>query len=176
MGKRVLFLAAGMIALTALGAFGEVRDFNDFSVDVPAGWSAEQQGATVVMKAVSSDASLSLAVASMGEATAEEIAQKLYEQLGGVDLEKDEDGDFSFMYLDTAGVESYVCIIDGKDGTYLVTALSGIDKPGGELINGIIESVKFHEPEDDENGEEDERDEKNVEFDEDDDEESDEDW
>ena len=93
---RFLKAAALGVLLLAGGTYAGVREFDHFSADVPPGWSAEQQGATVVMKAVSSDVSLSIAVAKMGEASLKDIANKLYEQLGGVDLEKDEDGDFVF--------------------------------------------------------------------------------
>ncbi len=144
---RVLKAALLCVLALSAAAYGEVREFEQFSADVPAGWTAEQQGATVVMKAVSSDVSLSIAVASMGEATLEEIANKLFEQLGGVDIEQDEDGDFGFRYRDTAGVESEVYMADIGDGTYIVCASSGSGKPGGEMISGIIDSMKFHVPE-----------------------------
>ena len=38
------------------------------------------------------------------------------------------------------------------DGTYIVCASSGFDKPGGEMINHIIDSLKFHDPESSEGG------------------------
>jgi hypothetical protein len=173
---RFLKAAALCVLLLAGAAYAEVREFDHFSADVPPGWSAEQQGATVVMKAVSSDVSLSIAVAQMGEATLEDIANKLYEQLGGVDFRLDEDGDFVFKYRDTAGVESVVYLMGIDDGTYIVCASSGSDKPGGEAIDHILDSLKFHEPEPDEdetNSEDEDWDDDDYEEDEDDDEEED---
>ena len=151
--RTTLFRAAALgVLLLAGAARAEVREFDHFSADVPEGWSAEQQGATVVMKAVSSDVSLSIAVAPMGEAALEEIANRLYEQLGGVDLEKDEDGDFAFKYRDTSGVESEVYLSEVGNGTYIVCASSGSGKPGGEAIDRIVDSLEFRVPEFEEDG------------------------
>ena len=148
-----------------LPARAEMREFEILSLDVPAGWTAEQQGATIILKAVSSDASLSLASGRMGEATLEEIAKKLYEQLGGVDLEEDEEGDVYFAYKDTAGVQCGVWVYAGAEGEYLVMASSGDDQPGGEMIDRILDSIRYRDTDDpdggdeDDGGEEDEEDE-----------------
>ena len=147
-------LVVCLLALCAPVRAG-MREFETLSLDVPAGWTAEQQGAAVVLKAVSSDASLSLASGKMGEATLEEIAKKLYEQLGGVDLEEDEEGDFYFEYKDTAGVQCGVWVYAGVEGEYLVMASSGDDQPGGEMIDRILDSVRYRDPDDPEDGDED---------------------
>ena len=172
--RTVLVLSAAcFLALCAparvtgfLPAHAEMQEFEALSLDVPASWTAEQQGATIVLKAVSSDASLSLASGKMGEATLEEIAKKLYEQLGGVDLEKDEDGDFYFEYKDTAGVQCGVWVYAGDEGEYLVMASSGDDQPGGEMIDRILDSVRYRDPDgDDEDDEKENYDDENEEED-----------
>ena len=147
--KAVVF---GVLALCA-PACAEIMKFDMISLDVPAGWTAEQQGVTVVMKARDSDASLSLASSGLGEATLEDVAKKLYEQLGGVDFEKDEDGDFYFEYRDIAGVKCGVWVCAGDEGEYMVVAASGEDQPGGEMIDHILSSVRYRSPEDEEGGE-----------------------
>ena len=91
----------------------------------------------------------------MGEATLEEITKKLYEQLGGVDLEKDEDGDFYFEYKDTAGVQCGVWVYAGDEGEYLVMASSGDDQPGGEMIDRILDSIRYRATDDPDSGDED---------------------
>lgn len=152
-----------LFALCAPGC-AEMREFETLSLDVPVGWTAEQQGATIVMKAVSSDASLSLASGKMGEASLEEIAKKLYEQLGGVDFEEDDEGDFYFEYKDTAGVQCGVWVCAGDEGEYLVMASSGDNQPGGEMIDKIVDSIRYRTPDDpdssdeEDDGEEDEED------------------
>ena len=175
--RTVLVLSAAcFLALCAparvtgfLPAYAEMQEFEALSLDVPASWTAEQQGATVVLKAVSSDASLSLASGKMGEATLEEIAKKLYEQLGGVDLEEDEEGDFYFEYKDTAGVQCGVWVYAGDEGEYLVMASSGDDQPGGEMIEKILDSIHYRatvEPDSgDEDGEKENYDDENEEED-----------
>ena len=161
MCRKILILSVVCFFSLWAPVHAEMREFETLSLDVPAGWTAEQQGAAVVLKAVSSDASLSLASGKMGEATLEEIAKKLYEQLGGVDLEEDEEGDFYFEYKDTAGVQCGVWVYAGVEGEYLVMASSGDDQPGGEMIDKILDSVRYRDPDggdEDDDGEEEEDD------------------
>ncbi|MBQ9565409.1 MAG: hypothetical protein IJU98_07480 [Synergistaceae bacterium] len=132
-----------ILALCA-AVHAEMRDFETLSLLVPDGWTAEQQGTTIVMKAASSDVSLSLASGKLGEASLEDVARRLYEQLGGVDFEEDEEGDFYFEYRDTAGVQSGVWVYAGDEEEYLVLASSGGDKPGGEQIETIVSSIQYH--------------------------------
>ncbi len=147
-----------LLALSAPG-YAEMQEFEMLSLDVPAGWTAEQQGATIILKAISSDASLSLASGRMGEASLEEIALKLYEQLGGVDFEEDEEGDFYFEYRDTAGVEFCVWVYTGGEDEYLVMASSGNNPSEDEMIDRIVDSIRYHVQDDE--GDENEFDEEN---------------
>ncbi|MBQ7197005.1 MAG: hypothetical protein IJS40_06305, partial [Synergistaceae bacterium] len=44
----------------------------------------------------------------------------------GRDLEQDEDGDYSFSFVNTAGAES-VALVTGNEGYYLVISMSGFE-------------------------------------------------
>ena len=156
--RRYVMMILSCACLAALCAplCAEMREFDALSLDVPPGWTAEQQGATIVMKDPGSDASLSLASGKMGSASLGEIARKLYEQLGGVDLEEDESGDFYFEYRDTAGVPCGVWVCDGGGGEYAVIAFSGDDQAMSGVIERILDSVSFIPAEDGETGEDEE--------------------
>ena len=137
---------------TANNTAGGVRKFDYFSVKIPEGWTAQQQGATVVIKSTGSDASLSIAIASRGAASFEEIVNRLCEQMRGKDLTHDDkDGNYTFQYRNTAGIDCVAVLFNvkndgGKDtGLYVVVALSGYDDKEEKIIDEIIDSLEFND-------------------------------
>ena len=138
-----MLLTVLCVLALCVASHAERREFETLSLFVPSGWTAEQQGATIVMKAASSDVSLSLASGKLGEASLKEVARRLYEQLDGVEFEEDEEGDFYFEYRDMAGVPCCVWVYAGGEEDYLVMAVSGGDQPGGEQIEKIVSSIHY---------------------------------
>ena len=132
----------------------EVRDFEFFSIDVPKNWTAEQQGASLVtIKSTKTKSSISLALSSKGEASIEEIAKKLYEQLKGYELEKDEDGDFSFYYEDTAGLDNFIYIVDLED-QYILASSYAENEKDDDIMAKMLASIKYKFNENEEEQEE----------------------
>ena len=129
-----------------------VRKFDYFSVKVPEGWTAQQQGATVVIKSTTSDASLSIAIASRGAASFEEIVNRLCEQMKGKDLTHDDkDGSWNFQYKNTAGIDCVAVLLEIKNdgekdtGLYVVVAISGYDDEDEKVIDEIMDSMEFND-------------------------------
>ena len=142
---------AGAGIFSSISSAGGVRKFDYFSVKVPEGWTAQQQGATVVIKSTSSNASLSIAIASRGAASFEEIVNRLCEQMRGKELTHDKDGNYTFQYRNTAGIDCVAVLLSvkndgGKDaGLYVVVALSGYDDEEEKIIDEIIDSMEFND-------------------------------
>ena len=99
----------------AVSTSADVQKFRHFSVDVPSGWTAYEQGSTLIIKSQKTDASVAVAFNSMGEASLSDIVERLYLQMDGTDLEQDEDGDYMFNFTNTAGVDSVALAITGFD-------------------------------------------------------------
>ena len=135
----LLCLAWASFALVG-PAWAEVQEFDWFSVDVPRGWTAEQQGATVVVAAGDEAVSVSIAVAPMGAASLEELAWALSAQMDGTEPELDDDV-WAFTFTDLAGVESAAFLIEGDGEHYIVASVSGWD----DAIEGILDSLEFYE-------------------------------
>ena len=153
---KKFLLSVILVSVLICPAFAKIQRFKFCSVNVPKNWTAEQQGATLVIKSNKSNASLSLAVSSMGEASLGDIAKRLSRQLNGENFEKDNDGDYSFTYKDMAGVENYVLITDFNDGRYGLLAFCFENDKDYETISKIMDSIEYHEPDDEESSEEDE--------------------
>ncbi len=140
MKKRILSILCLVVALTAAPAWARVQKFDYFSLDVPRGWTAEQQGATVVVAAEDKPVSVSIAVAPMGAASLEELAYALSAQMDGTEPEFDDDV-WTFTFTDLAGVESTAFLGEGDEEHYIVASVSGWD----DAIEGILDSVEFYE-------------------------------
>ena len=104
----------------------DLKQFGNFRAEIPDGWSGELQGTTLVIKNQNANASLAVAFNQMGNTPLTDIVERLYIQMDGRDLEQDEDGDYSFSFVNMAGVES-MALVTGADGYYLVISMSGFD-------------------------------------------------
>jgi len=139
---------AGIFSSLPHTSAGGVQKFDYFSVKVPEGWTAQQQGATVVMKSSGSDASLSIAFATRGAASFDQIANRHCEQMKGSDLTRDDsDGSYTFQYTNTAGIDCFAVLLNAADsgedtGFYMVMAVSGYDQEEA-VIDEIMDSVEF---------------------------------
>ena len=125
MARKLLLCTLIIIALVS-PACARVQRFGHFRADIPAGWTGELQGSTLVIKSDYVNASLAVAFAEMGEASLTDIVERLYIQMKGQNLEQDEDGDYMFTFTNLAGAES-MAIVMGEDGYYLVLSMTGYD-------------------------------------------------
>ena len=126
MRRNIFICTIILIALVSQACAG-VQSFGNFRVNVPRGWTGELQSSTLVVKSSKYNASVAAAVAAMGDADFSEIAERLYTQMNGDNLEKDSDGDYTFMFTNLAGGESFAIVSDTGEGYYLVLSVTGYD-------------------------------------------------
>ncbi|MBQ6775118.1 MAG: hypothetical protein IJP53_01545 [Synergistaceae bacterium] len=143
--KRKIFLCALMLLVLASAALARPQAFGNFRAEIPAGWSGDLQGSTLVIKNDTAKASLAVAFNEMGEASLTDIVERLYVQMDGRDLEQDDDGDYNFSFVNMAGAES-VALISGGDGYYLVVSMSGFeDEALHDDFETILDSIDWED-------------------------------
>ena len=74
--KRIIFLALIIFALSSSFAYGEVQEFAKFSMDIPADWTAKEEGVTVSVSKNDNSASILVTISELGQLTLEQIAEK----------------------------------------------------------------------------------------------------
>ena len=126
-----------MILIFASLSFASLQTFGNFRAEIPSGWSGELQGSTLVIKHENKNASIAIAFNEMGDASLSDIVERLYIQMDGRDLEQDEDGDYTFSFVNLAGVES-IALVTGSEGYYLVISMSGFEN---DDLQGDFEKI-----------------------------------
>ena len=140
---KKIFCCLIFILTLAGAACARPEAFGNFRAEIPSGWSGELQNTTLVIKHKSKTASIAVAFNKLGGADLSDIVERLYIQMEGRDLEQDEDGDYNFIFVNSAGVES-IALITAAEGYYLVISVSGIDD--GSLSSDfetILDSIDF---------------------------------
>ena len=142
---RRIFLCLVLIMVSAFPATGEVRKYGSLTADVPSGWTVEQQGSVTVIKSLTDNASIAVAVNTLGEATLTDIAEHLYIQMSGKNLEQDEDGDYMFTFTNTSGAEGLAILTDSHEGRYILMSVTGYgnDEALNDEIDKIIDSLDW---------------------------------
>ena len=137
--KRLAVLAAVVAVFSAAMAFGAVQDFGKFTVDVPAGWTAEQDGETVGIVKNDNTASMSISYDSLDGASLKEAADAFVEALNGKGLAQDGDV-YTFTMTNANGVESK-CFLSGDDKNYGLIVVTGAEN-APEEVSAIMDSIK----------------------------------
>ncbi|MBQ7152108.1 MAG: hypothetical protein IJR94_07650 [Synergistaceae bacterium] len=127
----IIFLA------TAQASWSMLHTFGPFKAEIPLGWTGELQGSTLVIKSKEADASVTVASNTMGQVSLGEIAEVLCLQVDGRDLEQDDDGDYTFNFIDSSGEES-IALVTGDEEFYLVVAMTGYEN---ENLQGDFEKI-----------------------------------
>ena len=123
--KRFAVVLALVFAF-AISAFA--ADFGAFTADVPAGWTAEQNGPTGIFTKGDNSASITITVAETGGATVQQLAEAFAAEFANNGFtnittpEKDSDGDYSFDMKNPNGIESHALVSVNEDKYMLVTA------------------------------------------------------
>ena len=136
--KRLVVLAAVVAVFSATMAFGAVQDFGKFTVDVPAGWTAEQDGETVGIVKNDNTASMSISYDSLDGASLKEAAEAFVEALNGKGLAQD-GGAYTFTMTNANGVESK-CFLSGDDKNYALIVVTGAENAPDE-VSAMIDSL-----------------------------------
>ena len=141
---RKIILSIALIVVSIIPAIGEVQHYGPLTADVPSGWTVEQQGSVIVIKSLSNNASIAVAVNSLGDASLTDIAEHLYIQMSGKNLEQDEDGDYTFTFTNTSGAEGLAILTDSQEGRYILMSVTGYGTTkygNGEALNDEIDRI-----------------------------------
>ena len=130
--KRSAVLSVMAVLLTAACAFGAVQDFGKFTLDIPEGWSASQDGETVAVTKADNSAAMSITFDSAEGASLEELAAAFAKELSASDPKPTGDGDYTFSFNQN-GVESK-CLLSGGEGMYILVVMTGDDTAGMAAI------------------------------------------
>ena len=136
---RKFFLCVTIIMAMCIPSAAKVQTVGSLTADIPAGWSAEQQGSVTVIKSITRNASVSVAVNPLGEASLTDIAEQLYIQMSGSNLEQDSDGDYTFTYTSTSGANGLAILTDSGEGRYILISVSGYGN--SEAVNDEIDAI-----------------------------------
>ena len=140
-----IFMCLILSFVLCRSSYAELQKFDNVSVNVPNGWSAEQKEQTILLKSDSSKASMEIFFGKINEGVFSDIVEKLYIEREGVDLEQDDDGDYSFNFKNNLGSES-IALITGTDDYYLLISMTGFeDETVQPDLESILESIDWDE-------------------------------
>ena len=142
-----LAVAAIVVVLSAAMAFGAVHDFGKFTLDIPAGWTATQQGPTAAIQKDDNTAAMSITLDAVPEGVdsidtlAAAFAQQFSGSFASVSTpEKDDDGDYAWDMVNAQGVNTHA-MLSVNDGNYLLITLTGVESAPDEM-SAILDSVQ----------------------------------
>ena len=145
--KRLLTicLIACLSMAFALTARAELREFTDFSIDLPSGWNVEHEGITVAFIAKDKSATMTVTVESTAGMffegmSAEELAQAYAEELRGSKPEMEAPNYYSFDFKSPSGVDSEASIVVAGKRFYLIT-ISGAHKDLAGMVESVLLSI-----------------------------------
>jgi hypothetical protein len=133
--KRLAVLSVLAVLLSAVSAFGAVKDFGKFTVNVPKGWRTEKEGSRVTL--TKGRMIMEIVLESLGGRSLEAIAGEIGEHYGSEDLEDIEDY-YVFTYRED-GVGSFGRVSSPKKGMYLLVLMTPHDN---EVMFEIEETIK----------------------------------
>lgn len=105
----------------ATASFANVQSFKHFSVDVPQGWEAAEDGEVVSMLAPGHAAAVSIAVDSAEGMTTENLAKTMSTQLKGSTPVAVESGGYAFTFKNQSGVESKSTLFVNNNQYVMIT-------------------------------------------------------
>lgn len=122
MNKLVSLVFAGCFVLAmATASFANVQSFSHFTVDVPQGWEAAEDGEVVSILAPGHTAAVSIAVDSAEGMTTENLAKTMATQLKGSTPVAANGGGYAFTFKNQNGVESKSTLFVNNNQYVLIT-------------------------------------------------------
>lgn len=112
------------MVLAPTASFATIQTFTRFSVDVPQGWEASEDGSVVALLAPGHVAALSIAVDSAENMSPEVLASAMASQLKGSSPTPTDDGGYEFSFQNPSGVESH-SLLYVEDNEYILITMTG---------------------------------------------------
>ena len=132
--RKIIFLA---VMLYASCSWAEIREFENFSIDVPEGWAVSESGSMVTITDIDTSASLMISTGNPNGISIGDIALSFSLELGGTVPEKIEEGSYTFEFN---GGRSQATI-SGGDNLYMLIVGNDVDE--SERLGEILESLEM---------------------------------
>lgn len=135
-------LALAVMAVVLFAALAFAENFGAFSVDVPDGWNASQNGPTAILAKPDNSGSVSITVAETQGYALKDLAEafraEFAKSFASVGAAEESDGDYEWEMETKNGVESHA-LISGADGQYMLIVVTGeVDEDEVAAIMGAI--------------------------------------
>lgn len=136
MGRLMTLLAAVTILAAAGGAWAAPRAFSKYTLDIPEGWTAHEDGNVVAIYGPYNVAAISIVMDTADGMTALSIAEAMSGQLRGSRPRPTPDG-YVFTFKNQNGVDSLSRISVAGDAFVMVTVTGDHPQAAG-ILNSIV--------------------------------------
>ena len=143
---RIFLVFCAVLCLT-IQADAEYREFTDFSIDLPPGWTIERDGITTAFVADDKSALLQVTVEPIAAISKEGISAKelaeayAYELKGSAPSMEDNDPNYySFTFTSPEGQKSEASIVVSGRRFYLIT-ISGRHTDLASMVESVLLSI-----------------------------------
>lgn len=136
--KRVMLLFA--LILVSVSAFADIHESKYFYIDVPEGWSVNENGSTVNIKADDDTGLLMIRAGSLNGESLDKLAVDFAGELGAKLVLVDSQDNYTFEFAD----DKRQAILTGGESEdfYMLIAGSGLEQSGDVLLN-ILDSLEM---------------------------------
>ena len=135
MRRIIIFMAMMLISSCA---YADIHEFRHFSLDVPEGWSSEESGPVVTVKADDDSGSLIIMSGVPEGKSIGDIAANFALEFNGTMPEKDDEGNYTFEFNN--GMSQ--AIVTGDEEFYMIIVGNGIEN-NGEVLGAILNSLEM---------------------------------
>lgn len=135
MRRIIIFMAMMLISSCA---YADIHEFRHFSLDVPEGWSSEESGPVVTVKADDDSGSLVIMSGVPEGKSIGDIAANFALEFNGTMPEKDDEGNYTFEFNNGRSQ----AIVTGDEEFYMIIVGNGIEN-NGEVLGAILESLEM---------------------------------
>ncbi len=131
----IIFMAMLLISSCA---YANVQEFRYFSLDVPDGWTAKEEGKIVTVKADDDSGSLVIMSGDPEGQSIGDMATVFALEFNGTIPMKDDDGNYTFEFNNGRSQ----AIVTGDKEFYMVIVGNGIDN-NDDVLEAILESLEM---------------------------------
>ena len=135
MRRIIIFMAMMLISSCA---YADIHEFRHFSLDVPEGWSSEESGPVVTVKADDDSGSLIIMSGVPEGKSIGDIAANFALEFNGTMPEKDDEGNYTFEFNNGRSQ----AIVTGDEEFYMIIVGNGIEN-NGEVLGAILNSLEM---------------------------------
>jgi len=136
MGKLMTFVAAVAVLAAAGAAWAAPKAFSKYTLDIPEGWAAHEDGNVVAIYGPYNTAAISIVLDTADGMTALSIAEAMSGQLRGSRPRPTPDG-YVFTFQNHNGVDS-ISRISVAGGAFVMVTVTGDHPQAAGILNSIV--------------------------------------